>query len=90
MTNDAIQRRVAEPHGKAAQEVSIKVESPAAEPEEARSNASAAVSGTMGKQNFSDLAVTAQQLETLTGGDLQLSKAPIGGITLTKSAAKLL
>jgi hypothetical protein len=44
----------------------------------------------MGKQNFSDLAVTAQQLETLTGGDLQLSKAPIGGITLTKSAAKLL
>ncbi|GLU29328.1 hypothetical protein Brsp01_45610 [Brucella sp. NBRC 12950] len=46
-----------------------------------------AVSGTMGKQNFSDLAVTAQQLETLTGGDLQLSKAPIGGITLTKSAS---
>lgn len=41
MTNDVIQRRVAEPHGKAAQEVSIKVESPAAELEEARSNASA-------------------------------------------------
>lgn len=55
MTNDDIQRRVAELQGKAAQKVSITVESLATELEEARQIAitekqsSAAVSATMGK-----------------------------------------